>query len=212
MIGINTILLFTIFIGGVFGVLILILYRMFIKMLWPVSTPIAVQRGDSVVWDLDERAKYVKNKEGYEVLKLRKRKHNIKPPKFQHVTITQGGKPVYPLFNTVSGQYFPIKMMNSPRFEVIEDPSAKNWLTLETQRLRRAYSEKESTLMKFMPYIMSGIFAAMIIFFVIYFGGKMEAVGNSLSGASNSLSDALLVWSGNAPAPTHNTTSITVVP
>jgi len=43
---------------------------------------------------------------------------------------------------------------------------------------------------------MNATFAAMVIFFVIYFGGKMEIVSGKLAGAAQSLTNAMTVFKG----------------
>jgi hypothetical protein len=185
--------------GGSMTVAMTIFYNMIVKRSWPVEVPIAVQRGNSVVWKLGERAKAVKTKSGHEVLKLRKAKDVIKPPKFGRVSVNTNGKPVYMLFNTARGQYFPIKLMSPPKLEVVEDKSSKNWAINELGRLSKVYAPKESALLRFAPYIMNATFAAMVIFFIIYFGGKMELIANSLGGAANSLTNAVNIL--NMPPP-----------
>jgi len=188
------------FLGFVIGIGVFLFWDIFQKKMYPISIPTMMQRGKSIVWDLNERAKVVTDKSGYEILKLKKRKHNIKPPKYDNVTIDSKGKPVYPLFNTTTGQYFPVELGNTPRFDVIEDKSSKNWGVLEQSRVRKTYMERESWFLKYAPYIMNATFAAMVIFFVIYFGGKMELAAGSLAGAADSLSNAVSTAFGNPPA------------
>ena len=174
-------------------------YNFYIKRKWPTRIPLAIQRGNSVVWDLDERARTMKTKTGYEVLRLRKRNTNIKPPKYEQVTMDMRGKSVYPIYNTVSGQYFPVKLMNTPKLEVVEDPSNKNWSILELLRTISTYRDKEGWLVKYAPFVISMAFAVMFIFFIIYFGGKFELMSNSLSNAATSLAQAMEAFKGTAP-------------
>jgi len=183
-------------IGAVWGIAGAVLWNVLMKRLWPMEIPVAMQRGTSVVWDLAERAKHVMTSEGAEVVRLKSRKRNIKPPKFDKLSVNTKGKSVYPIYETASGQFFPIKLMNPPRFDVIEDKSSKNWGITERNRLWSVYKPKESTLMRLLPYLMNATFAAMVIFFVIYFGGKMEIVANSMSGAANSLTQAVTAMAG----------------
>lgn len=183
-------------IGAVWGVCGMLVWRILMKRLWPMEIPIAMQRGRSVVWDLGERAKHVMNKEGAEIVRLKRRKRNIKPPKFDKLSVNTKGKSVYPIYETARGQFFPIKLMNPPRFDVIEDKSSKNWGITERNRLWSVYKPKESTFMRLLPYLMNATFAAMVIFFVIYFGGKMEIVANSMSGAASSLTQAVTAMAG----------------
>lgn len=178
-------------IGGVWGVCGVILWRVLMKRLWPMEIPVAMQRGKSVVWDLAERAKHVMTKDGSEVVRLKRRKRNIKPPKFDNLSVNTKGKAVYPIYETTRGQFFPVKLMDPPSFKVIEDKSSKNWGITERNRLWSVYRPKESTFMRLLPYLMNATFAAMVIFFVIYFGGKMEIVASSMSGAANSLTTAV---------------------
>lgn len=178
-------------IGAVWGVCGVIVWGFVQKRLWPMEIPVAMQRGKSVVWDLAERAKHKMTKDGAEVVRLKRRKRNIKPPKFEKLSVNTKGKAVYPIYETTRGQYFPIKLMNPPSFDVIEDKSSKNWGITERNRLWAVYKPKESTFMRLLPYLMNATFAAMVIFFVIYFGGKMEIVANSMSGAASSLTTAV---------------------
>ena len=190
--------------GIVIGLGGTILFGLVQRRRWPVRLPISIQRGEggSVVWDLDERGKFVQRKDGYSILRMKKRKKNIKPPKFSQVTLDTKGKPVYPLYNTTVGQYLPMKLSNPPKMEVVSDLSAKNWGVLESARIRSTYIERESTFMRIAPYVMNGIFAAMVIFFVIYFGGKMESAAGSLGSAASSLEGAIkTMFSGGAPSP-----------
>ena len=221
--------------------------QILVKKMWPIRTPLAIQRGKTgVVWDLDERGKIVRKKSGYEALRLRKKRQNIRSPKYEELTVGENGKPIYPLYNTISGQFFPtkmeglsknaqekykkyyddngelivkderlfvpIKLMNPPRMEVVEDKSAKNWAIQELERVHKTYTESESMFLKYAPYIMNATFAAMVIFFVIYFGGKIEIAGNALSGAASTLTNAInrFVPSGGAPTPPPITTTIPV--
>lgn len=197
-------LILGLFFGIVGTVCTYVFYGVIIKFMYPIRAPIAIQRENSVVWDFDERAKYMKGKSGYEILKLRKRKDRLKPPKFGHVTIQKNGKPAYPLFNSAMGQYFPIKFTKANdkiNMEVVEDTSAKNWSILERRRIQDTYTEKEGFFAKYAPFIMNVTFAAMVIFFVIYFGGKMEMVSNAMGGAASSLEKALGVFGGNVATP-----------
>ena len=183
-------------IGAVWGIAGAVLWNVLMKRLWPMEIPVAMQRGTSVVWDLTERAKNVMTSEGAEVVRLKSRKRNIKPPKFDKLSVNTKGKSVYPIYETARGQFFPIKLMDPPSFNVIEDKSSKNWGITERNRLWSVYKPKESTLMRLLPYLMNATFAAMVIFFVIYFGGKMEIVANSMSGAANSLTQAVTAMAG----------------
>ena len=170
------------------GVMVFFMFR---NKRFPVRIPIMVQRGDSYVEDLDERGRYTKNKQGYEALRLMKSKKNVKPPKFKDLSMDIKGKPIYRMFKTTTGQMFPMKVTKKPSFEVIEDTSAKNWTILELQRTEAKYAPQESFLMKYGVFIMNATFAAMVIFFVIYFGGKIEQVSGSLGGAANALTNAV---------------------
>lgn len=178
-------------IGAVWGVAGMFMWNILTKRMWPMQIPVGMQRGNSVVWDLDERAKHVTKKDGSEIIRLKRRKRNIKPPKFEKLSTNTKGKAVYPIYETTRGQFFPIRLMDPPRFDVVEDKSSRNWGITERNRLYNVYKPKESTFMRLLPYLMNATFAAMVIFFVIYFGGKMELVANSMSGAASSLTTAV---------------------
>ena len=191
--------------GGIIGIILTILsvlgYKLFIWFFFPIEVPVIIQRGKGFVWDLKERARFVKDKSGYEALKLMKRRGGIKPPQFEYITTNQHGKPVYPIFNTTLGQYFPIKITNPIGLESVEDKASKNWMITELQRNDRKYAPKEGFFMRYGPFIMSATFAAMVIFFVIYFAGKIEIIANSLSGAAMSLTVAMEKLAGAPPPP-----------
>jgi hypothetical protein len=198
--------------------------------MWPIRVPAMLQRGNNVVWNLEERGKMLNAKDGYAAIRLKGAKKNIKPPKYDQVSITGKGAPVYPVFFTTAGQCFPVKLsavpeslkgklkkyydangnlknqnekivtpikiMEPPRFEVVEDASSKNWAVLEMSRINSKYREKEGFLAKYGMYVMNATFAAMVIFFVIYFGGKMEIAASSVGGAAASLDKAITTFFG----------------
>lgn len=176
---------------------------------WPIRVPVGIQRGENIVWDLDERAYHKTEKDGFESLRLRKRKDFIKPPKYEHVSIDKKGKAVYPVYNTARGQYFPIEFIENangerrPRIDmnIVEDKSAKNWAVQALRKVQAKYAVGESKWLRWAPYFMSATFAAMIIFFVIYFGGKVEIASNALAGASANLASAMEMFTKSPPPP-----------
>jgi hypothetical protein len=124
-------------------------------------------------------------------MELMKRKNKLKPPVFEYVTVDNQGKPVYPLFNTTFGQYHIMEVKNNVDLESVEDKGAMNWaLQMLADNFTR-YMPKESMGSILIKYVAPIAFAACIIFFVIYFGGKIEIAANSLSGAANSLAGAM---------------------
>jgi hypothetical protein len=192
--------------GGTLGACFPIIIRWISNKLWPIQIPVAEQRGDSVIWTLTERGKRKKSKSGYEVIELKGRKHNIKPPKYSYVTMNKKGDAVYPLYSSSAGEYFPISLKTFPKVEwnVTAETSAKNWGVLEQRRIRETYKDQDSWFSKYGMFLMSAIFAGMVIFFILYFGGKMEVVGNALAGASDRLSSALVVFSNATSMPPPN--------
>ena len=158
---------------------------------FPISTPVIMQRGNGFQWDLTERAKHVKSVEGFESMQLMKRKNKLKPPVFKYVTVDQKGKPVYPLFNTTFGQYHIMDVRNNVALESVEDKGAMNWaLQMLSDNFTR-YMPKETMGAILIKYVAPIAFAACIIFFVIYFGGKIEIAANTLSSAAASLAGAM---------------------
>lgn len=178
--------------GAVFVMLVNIMYRMWwVPRRWPIHAPVAMQRGKSIVWDLTERARIHKDRDGYEYMRLRTRKQNLRVPKYSRVTTNEKGKGVYPLFNKSTGHFFPIRMMDDKSFMVEEDPGTKNWMVMELQRSDDLYPRNENKWLKWMPYIMTGGLAGVMVFFVIYYGGKVEVLGNQLAASTLALADAV---------------------
>lgn len=192
-------------IGAMVSIFGVIMWRMFQNWRWPIKVPIAIQRGKSIVWDLTERARHITRRDGSEALKLKKRgKDTLKPPKYDSVSVDKKGKAVYPIFNTIAGQYFPIKLTKGVSLDAIEDKSSKNWAIAEVTRLNDVYRPKEGWLAKYGMFIMNATFAAMVIFFVIYFSGKMELSANALASGATRMAEALEKLSaaqGNMPQP-----------
>jgi hypothetical protein len=83
---------------------------------WNIIVPLFTQRGDSIIWDLEERGRLVRNAEGYSVIKLKKNKDFIKPPQYDVLTISKSSNSVYPLYTTSKGQYFSVRAV-LPEFE-----------------------------------------------------------------------------------------------
>ena len=209
-------LLAVLFSGGLLGTMIAILGLFIWKFLqdiwWPIRIPVIRQRGENVIWILDERGRLAKRKDGYEVIKLKKDKANIKPPKYEQIQLTSKGKSVFPLFNTTGGQYFPIKAINSPSLDVVEDKSAKNWAILEHQRISEAYRPKEGFWQTYGMMVMSATFAAMVIFFVIYFSSTIQTASGNLAGASNQLAAAIEKAFGTATTTTPAPSAPIIIP
>ena len=157
-------------IGGTFGCSLtaigVMMYRTFVLRAWPIRVPILRQRGDMVVWKLNQRARKKISKDGFEVLQLRKVKNPIKPPKSSELGVDEKGRPVYPIYVTSTAN-FPIKIDNPKKFEVQMDKSARNWAILELRHGREKYAPQISSFMQMLPFLMSGTFAAMVIFFTI---------------------------------------------
>jgi len=191
-------LLIGIIIGGSFGIPISLaanfVWKRMQNFLWPIRIPVIRQRGENYLWDLEERGRKAKRKDGYEVIKMKKDKENLKPPKFKQVHMTRGGNDVIPLINTVGGQYLPLTVAekeNKYWFDVVEDKSAKNWGILEHQRVNEAYKPKEGFWSQYGMIVMNATFAAMVIFFVIYMSSTFTSVSGSLSSTANALTSAL---------------------
>lgn len=180
---------------GIFGSLLVMILRNVLRdWAWPIRIPLLIQRGDGFVWDVTERAKVYKTKAGFEALKLMKRNHDIRVPEYRFVTTTDKGKQVYPLFSPIDGQYSKVNIVNNFNklgLELVEDKASKNWAFDQIRRTAEKYRTEESWLQRNGMFLMTGTFAAMVIFFVIYYGGKLEMVGNSLAGAADSLAVAM---------------------
>lgn len=111
-------LIYLVLSGGVIGMSLTIAvvfgYRYLIKWWYPIHIPIVIQRGKTFQWATD-RGKYTKQKDGKEYIGMWKARKKIKPAQFEYVNVDKRGKPVYPLFNTSVGQYWPIKLSNVPK-------------------------------------------------------------------------------------------------
>jgi hypothetical protein len=206
--------------GGTIGTIIavagLFWWRFWQNLRWPIRIPMIRQRGENLLWELEERARYAKNKAGYEVIKLKKDKENIRPPKFNQVHLTAKGKSVMPLFNPARGSYFPVKSVSGPALETVQDPSAKNWGILEHQRLNEAYKPNEGFWEKYAIPIVVGSLSMMILFFVIYMSSTFQAMVGTLGGAisqSNSANSLLATAIAKAYGLNLNTTGpATIIP
>lgn len=128
MVNATTLIMFGLFCGTMGFILVRMLWNMMINARWPISVSIGMQRGESIVWDDSEKARLIKAKDGYQVLRLRKKKQSIKPRQYKHLGLTNRGKPRLQLFEVTSGQYYSIETI-LPEFknrkitkEDMEDP------------------------------------------------------------------------------------------
>ena len=177
-----------------------ILYsNVFIPKMWQFHVPIAMQRGSSIVWDLTERGKMTRDNDGYEYMKLRNRKKVIPIPIYSKVNITNTGKNVYHMYNPTTDEYTPMEVWKDKGFVVRNNTATKNWMVMELQRTDELYPRNENKWLKWMPYIMTGGLAAIMVFFVIYYGGKVEIIGNSIAGATVQLAEAVSKFGTQTP-------------
>lgn len=102
-------IMFGVFAGAMGFILVKMMWNMLITSRWPISVSIGMQRGNSIVWDDNERARLIKTKDGYQVMRLRKRKQNIKPTQYKYLGLNTRGKPRLQLFNVTAGQYYPLE-------------------------------------------------------------------------------------------------------
>jgi hypothetical protein len=107
-------------IGMVFGIVLWIIFKyiwdMIQKRRWKVRVTVYAQRGNSIVVDFDERGRVIESKLGYSVLKLKKAKKNVEPPKGDVLMISTAAQPVYQVYSPTRGQYMPLKVA-LPAFE-----------------------------------------------------------------------------------------------
>lgn len=200
-IGIELILIgFGVFIGGMVIFTLSYVYNMLMKRRWSVVVPILVQRGETGIQWLFDRARYVKTDVGKEYLRLKKEKKKIKAPKFGYVYTTKKGNPVYPIMKTAVGQYFPMSISTAIKMEVVEDKDSVNWAIDELMENERRYMPKEDFWKTAIMYGAPIAFLVSTIFFWIYFGGKLELMTNSLSGAATQLALAMEKFA-SAPSP-----------
>lgn len=217
-----------IFFGSLIGVALTICIKLFWDMYmakkWNILLPTFVQRGNSIVWDMSQRGKIETTKDGYSVIKLRGKKETVQPPKYDVLSISKKAQPVYPIFNTARGQYFPIKaiiphqdykklnledfdnvevrkkiiaalngkfipmkMLNPPSLEVVQDSGAINWASLEHRRAREKYKKEEGWFAKYGTFAMSMILAMCIVFLVIYMTSEFKTMSSSISAAAGQM-------------------------
>jgi len=181
-----------------------IIRKLLIEKMWPITVPLIIQRGkDGFVWDF-QRAKYVSNSEGVQAIRMQKDPKNpVRPPEFEKLNTNTKGKAVMPLWQGITGQYFNMKVNNKVSIDSIEDKGSRNWGITIRKHLRQKYTDPASWLAKYGIYAMNAIFASMVIFFVIYFGGKMEIAAGGVASASESLTLAvkMMTIGGGMPAP-----------
>ena len=215
--------------------------------IWKIIIPVFTQRGNSIVWIMNEKGRLAKSKDGYSIIKMKKSKENIQPPQYDILALSETAQAVYPIFTTAKGQYFPIKtilpeyatkkltredfddpkirdklialmkgrtipvkLMKPPELKVVQDTSAINWGVLEHRRLRDKYKRDEGWWNKYGQYVMNMLMMAVLVFFILYWGGKMEMVSNSMVSAADRITLGLSYLTGNAPPIIHP--NATVVP
>jgi len=185
------------------------LFDIITNSLWPISVSIGMQRGNSIVWDKNERAKLVKLKDGYQFFRLKKRKQNIKTPQYKYLEINNKGQACITLYNTTSGQYWPVQMPEPPKLQIVEDTSAKNWGVQELRRSNETYKATDTWWNKYGTFLMSAVLAATIIFAVIFFATKMTEISGNFAGAAKTFQDTVVISRGGTPtgmAPINITT------
>jgi hypothetical protein len=116
MVSATALILFGTFAGVMGFILIRQFWNIFQNMLWPIAVVVGMQRGESIVWDDSEKGKLISSKDGYQVVRLKKRRHNIKPPRYLNLGLTNKGKPRLELLNVTAGQYYPIQAI-LPKFK-----------------------------------------------------------------------------------------------
>ena len=116
MFGLGALIILGMMLGGVIFWIGQFVLKLMGNKKWVILTPVYMQRGNSIVTDLFERGRILKTKEGYSVIRLKKRKDNIRPPKYDMLQLSTTAQPIYPIFMTARGQYFPIRSM-LPHFQ-----------------------------------------------------------------------------------------------
>lgn len=109
MVEATPLIMFGVFCGVMGYILVKMLWTMMTNSRWPISVSVGMQRGNAIVWDDNERARLIRGKDGWEVVRLRKRKQNIKPPQYKRLGLTDKGKPKLQLLNVTAGQYYPLE-------------------------------------------------------------------------------------------------------
>lgn len=83
---------------------------------------------------------------------------------------------------------------------MVGDEDDYNWALMKLAENSSRYAPKESKWMMMMKYLAPMSFAVMMIFMIIYFGGKFEIMSSNLAGASNQLAVAMERFA-NMPPP-----------
>ncbi len=169
------------------------------KFRFPIQIPVMIQRGDKgIVWDLTERGK-ISTSGGIRSIRLKKAKYDIKPPNYKFVSVNKKGKPVYPVFNYGTGKYgtATIKMKEIN----VADDLDTNWIMQQLRLNAIRFMPKESWGQLLIKYVAPIAFLASMIFFWIYFGGKLEIMANSLSGAATQIALAMEKFAAAPPPP-----------
>lgn len=188
--------------GSVTTISIFVIYKLLIGKMFPIEMPTLMQRGKGFVWDLAERARLVTRKDGTTALKLKKRrKKTIKPPKFEYLSSNLKGKPVFPIFYSAFDEIKPIKIIDTTTLETAADPGSRNWIIQELQRAESKYRSQEGWFAKYGTYILNATLASLIVFIIIYFGGKFEIMSSNLSGAAAKIAEAMEKFSSAPPPP-----------
>jgi len=192
------------FIGSVLSMLAVAVFFMFRQWMYPIQMPIVEQRGENgIVWDLGERGKLVRAKDGFEAVKLMKRKGTyVKPYKYGHLSVNKKGKDVYPMFSTTDGEFMPVEFTSDVDLKSVDDKSASNWMILLKNRFAKKYAPDPGWFAKYGAYALGFTMAGVMIFLVIFTWGKMEIISGQIAGASQSLASALQTYtSSGMPQP-----------
>ena len=129
---------------------IVLIRKVLPKIQFPVKVLIREKRGDALIMKWD-RARRIKDKQGFERYQLFGSKTTIEPPKYKHYEIDSKGKPILELFSPTSNDFRPV-VFDNPENLTVEDKAVRNWHVQEHNRLMEKY-RKPGWLERYAPYI-----------------------------------------------------------
>lgn len=186
--------------GGVVVFAIMFAYPFYVRWRWPIQVPVIVKRGkDGILWNLNERGRVVKGKDGKREIRLRKSKESMKQPSYKFVTMNNKGKAVYPVTKLGSGMYGSVNVTIPD--VTVADTLDTNWMIQKLAENAKRYAPKQDWKMALLMYGTPIAFLISTIFFWIYFGGKFEMGMNSLSGAATRMAMAMEKFAQAPPPP-----------
>lgn len=186
-------------VGAAFGIMGYWYWQnFFIPHRWPHRVLIFRKEGkNAYLYDEDRAFRMVNKKTKEHAYKLRRRKDRVPPFDFEILMIDKRGKEVLGLTEMQKGQYFPTQFHN-PEGLVVEDKGTTSWLYDEIIRNETQYGKKPGFIEQYLPFIMIGMTAAILIVITVLtyqnsgaIAASNAATGNSLAVASTQIADGM---------------------